>query len=644
VHPLVRALLENAQEPTWIVGAEGNLLLANGAFAQWLDALRLRVPAAGDSIEHLLQEPWPEVLHRTLSGRSVAMDAAFPMRDGLRSFSIVGTPVEENGELSHAVFAARIVTPLLRDAREDLFELSLTRLFIADERPLAIVLRAAVEYLCEANQWDCGVVWLLGENNSSALDPVAIYASSALPNAEDFADKLKGVRFGPGQGLPGRAWSRDDILWIGDIAEDSNVIRAYLAHRLGLHGAVAVPLRDGGRVIGVLELLTREVRPNDALHARSLTQAGAGLGRLIQRRRAEEERKHLLHVIERKGQEWTLTFDAIELPIFITGMDAQVRRMNRAARDLTERDYSDVIGRRLKAISAQEPWATLAACVEAVRDSGEICTAQAHDATQDRSWEIAANSYHPVDEPPRVILIIRETTGMVRLQNAVRRGEQLSALGELVAGVAHEVRNPIFGMQITLDALESSVPADPDTVDLLGALRRWLDRLNRLMESLLAYGRNWSVDLKPGLLAEVLDQALEGTRDVARHAGTEVRATIEPSRPVLMDATRLAHAFENLIINAIQHTDESRPLVELSAREEDGFVECTIRDHGAGFAPEDLPRVFEPFYTRRRGGTGLGLAIVQRIIDEHGGTVHAGNADGDGALMSVRLPVYQGNV
>jgi signal transduction histidine kinase len=644
VHPLVRALLENAQEPTWIVGAEGQLLLANGAFAQWLDELRLRVPAAGDNIEHLLQEPWPEVLHRTLSGRSVAMDAAFPMRDGLRSFSIVGTPVEEHGELTNAVFAARAVTPLLRDAREDLFELSLTRLFIADERPLAIVLRAALEYLCEANQWDCGVVWLLGENNSSALDPVAIYASSALPNAEDFADKLKGVRFGPGQGLPGRAWSRDDILWIGDIAEDSNVIRAYLAHRLGLHGAVAVPLRDGGRVIGVLELLTREVRPNDALQARSLIQAGAGLGRLIQRRRAEEERKHLLHVIERKGQEWTLTFDAIELPIFITGMDAQVRRMNRAARDLTERDYSDVIGRRLKAISAQEPWATLAACVEAVRDSGEICTAQAHDATQDRSWEIAANSYHPVDEPARVILIIRETTGMVRLQNAVRRGEQLSALGELVAGVAHEVRNPIFGMQITLDALESSVPPDPDTVDLLGALRRWLDRLNRLMESLLAYGRNWSVDLKPGLLAEVLDQALEGTRDVARHAGIEVRATIEPSRPVLMDATRLAHAFENLIINAIQHTDEVRPLVELSAREEDGFVECTVRDHGAGFAAEDLPRVFEPFYTRRRGGTGLGLAIVQRIIDEHGGTVHAGNADGDGALMSVRLPVYQGNV
>lgn len=644
MHPLIRALLENAQEPTWIVGADGNLLLANGAFAQWLDALRLRVPAAGDSLEGLLQDPWPEVLQRTLSGRSVAMDAAFPMRDGLRTFSIVGTPVEENGALSHAVFVARAVTPVLRDTREDLFELSLTRLFIADERPLAIVLHAALEYLCEANQWDCGVVWLLAENNSTALDPVAIYTSAALPNAGDFADKLKGVRFGPGQGLPGRAWSRDAILWIGDIAEDSNVIRAYLAHRLGLHGAVAVPLRDGGRVIGVLELLTREVRPNDALHARSLTQAGAGLGRLIQRRRAEEERKHLLHVIERKGLEWTLTFDAIELPIFITGMDAQVRRMNRAARDLTERDYSDVIGRRLKAISAQEPWTTLAACVEAVRDSGEICTAQAHDATQDRSWEIAANSYHPIDEPARVILIIRETTGMVRLQNAVRRGEQLSALGELVAGVAHEVRNPIFGMQITLDALESSVSPDPDTADLLGALRRWLDRLNRLMESLLAYGRNWSVDLKPGLLAEVLDQALEGTRDVARHAGIEVRATIDPSRPVLMDATRLAHAFENLIINAIQHTSESQPLVELSAREADGFVECTIRDHGAGFAPEDLPRVFEPFYTRRRGGTGLGLAIVQRIIDEHGGTVHAGNADGDGALMSVRLPVYQGVV
>jgi signal transduction histidine kinase len=297
----------------------------------------------------------------------------------------------------------------------------------------------------------------------------------------------------------------------------------------------------------------------------------------------------------------------------------------------------------VRALGRDEPWTTLAACVEAVRDSGETCVAQAHDPNSDRSWDITANSYHPNDEPPRVILIARETTSVVRLQDAVRRGEQLSALGELVAGVAHEVRNPIFGMQITLEALETTVPRTEDVTDLFAIMRRWLDRLNRLMESLLAYGRTWTIDLKPGSLADVLQQSLEGITPIMSSTHVDVRSNIDVSRPMLMDASRLVHAFENLLTNAIQHTDD-RGAIELTAFEADGFLECAIRDHGPGFAAADLPKVFEPFFTRRRGGTGLGLAIVQRIVDEHGGTLHAGNAATGGAIVTVRFPVYQATI
>src|SRR5262249_14019784 len=102
-------------------------------------------------------------------------------------------------------------------------------------------------------------------------------------------------------------------------------------------------------------------------------------------------------------------------------------------------------------------------------------------------------------------------------------------------------------------------------------------------------------------------------------------------------------AFQNLITNAIQHSQPGGRVI-IECKEDGGFVVCAVRDFGSGFADADLPRIFQPFYTKRRGGTGLGLSIVQRIVDEHGGTVLAENAPGGGAIITINLPVYPGSV
>jgi signal transduction histidine kinase len=348
----------------------------------------------------------------------------------------------------------------------------------------------------------------------------------------------------------------------------------------------------------------------------------------------------LLHLIERKSLEWTLTFDAIELPIFITSMDGVIRRLNRAGRELAGgQEYSDILGRRVSSLGNDEPWITIAQCVESVRDSEQPCNAQAYHAESDRSWDIAANWYrNPDDHAPRAIVALRETTTIVKLQESVRRGEQLAALGELVAGVAHEVRNPIFGMQLTLDALEALLPPDQDMSDLVVVLRRWLDRLNRLMESLLAYGRPWSFDLKEGDLAGVIAMALQAV-PTADAANVLLTTQVDPRLSMLMDASRLTQAFENLITNAVQHS-AAQQQVTITARIEGDMIDCTVLDEGPGFSSADLPHVFEPFFTRRRGGTGLGLSIVQRIVEEHGGTIRAANDEHGGALITVRFPVF----
>jgi signal transduction histidine kinase len=642
---LVAALLASTPDAMWVVSRAAELTHFNDAFARLCVKGGGRAPKGETPVRALAEQSpfhalWTELLPRALGGRPAGSDGRLVVDGVQRFYSIHGVPVVDGSEVVAAAFTARDVTDSAGHGRDDLFELSLTRLFVEGEKPLAETIADALEYVCESDEWDGAILWLLDEFGRE-LVPAAMHARPDVPQVDELRANLPRLRFGRGSGLPGRAWSEGDIISALDPGDESSISRLGLTEAMGLHGAVVVPIRDGPRTTGTLELFTRAVRPLSHARARALIRSGTGLGRLIERRRAEDERRRLQSLLERKGMEWTLTFDAIELPIFITSMDGVIRRVNRAARDLAGGDYSDVIGRRVATIDEVEPWITIAACVESVRDSEQPCNAQAFHPESDRSWDIAANWYrNPDDHAARAIVALRETTTLVQLQESVKRGEQLAALGELVAGVAHEVRNPIFGIELTVDALVSAIPDDPDIAEHLVTLRRWVDRLNRLMESLLAYGRTWSVDLEAGTVGAVLAHAIETVRPLADTAGVIIRPDADGGATILMDPSRLTHAFENLMTNAIQHSAAGQ-IVTVTIHSDGEQVECSFRDDGHGFSPADLPRVFQPFFTRRRGGTGLGLSIVQRIVDEHGGTVTAGNGDNGGAVVTVRFPIYK---
>ncbi len=609
---IVAALLDAIQDAVWVVGRDGRVTRANAQFQSlWAKAF------ADD-------EWWADLTARVLAGRSVTADARLVVSGAERTFSVSGTSA--GGE---AVFVARDVTNLARGDRDDLLALAVTRMFPPD-KPLPDALTEVLEFLCESDGWDCAAIWLI-EPGGRQLYTAALWSRPDL-DASKFHERMHELRFERGHGAPGRAWREGEVVWVADLFDETGFVRAETAAASGLHGLAAIPLTDSGRIIGVLEVFTRFVRPISDHRQRALAHAGTSLGRLIERHRLQD-------LIERKSVEWTTTFDGIELPIFITHTDGTILRVNRAARDLVGGTYAEVLGRSI-AVRDGEPWTTLSDLVAAVRDSRGGCTAQIEE--QERFWDVSA-SFSPVSGQERVILVMRETTDLVRLQESVRRGEQLAALGELVAGVAHEVRNPIFGMGLTVDALQAMLPQDRELAELAGVLRAWLDRLNRLMESLLEYGKTWTLDLRPGNVDEVLREVVEGSRQLAAQKSVAIDASIEPGLSILMDANRLSHAFENVISNAI-HFSNPGDRVAVTARTvpegDKEWIECSVRDGGPGFDPSDLPRVFQPFFTRRRGGTGLGLAIVQRVVDEHGGIIDAGNRPEGGASVSMRFVPY----
>ena len=637
MHPLAHALLHASGDPVWVVDRELVLTDFNAPFARLCERVVEVTPAAPMRFDDLLPDDearrwWRDVCERVLGGASVAAERR-PVIDGVkRYFMISGYPVVYENEIGQAVFSARDVTDVSRGEADDLLELAVTRIFTG-EKVLEQMLEDVLEFVCESDGWDCAVIWLV-EPEQSRLAPSVIW--SRPDSAFDrFRERVRELHFARGTGIPGKAWKRDEIYWVPDLLDETGFVRAEAAAAAGLHGAAAVPLHDAQRVVGVLETMTRAVRPLSEQRRRALARAGKTLGRLIVRRQLQQ-------IVEKKSYEWTQTFDAISLPVFITRMDGTITRVNRAARDLVGGTFKDVLGRNI-AVSGDEPWKTLADTVAAVRDSRTPCTAQI--AQNDRFWDVNAAWYASVaDGEDRVIIVMRDTTDLVRLSESVRRGEQLAALGELVGGVAHEVRNPIFGIGITIDAMQQILPNNPDFNELAEVLRGWLGRLNRLMENLLAYGKSWTLSLEEGSLDSVLHVVVDACRQIAAQSSVNVEADIEPDLVMLRDAHRLGHAFENLVINAIQHSS-MKQTVHVTARRErnDGrdSLTCSVRDHGPGFNPAELPRIFEPFFTKRRGGTGLGLSIVQRVVDEHGGTITAGNAANGGAIVTVRFPIFR---
>lgn len=229
-----------------------------------------------------------------------------------------------------------------------------------------------------------------------------------------------------------------------------------------------------------------------------------------------------------------------------------------------------------------------------------------------------------------------------RLQTSLRRSETMAAMGSLLAGVAHEVRNPLFGMSSTLDAFEARFGAQQEYQRYLHVLRGELSRLTELMRELLEYGRPSNLELSPGRIEEVIAAAVRACASLAGRLNVEIANHVQEGfPPVLMDQRRLLQVFQNLLENAIQHSPPGGTVIVEAGEirtDEKAWIACTIEDDGPGFRTEDLPRIFEPFFTRRRGGTGFGLSIVQRIVEEHRGSIAASNRPAGGAMMIVRLP------
>jgi signal transduction histidine kinase len=248
-----------------------------------------------------------------------------------------------------------------------------------------------------------------------------------------------------------------------------------------------------------------------------------------------------------------------------------------------------------------------------------------------------------------VIALFQDLSDVKALEERIRRGETLAAIGELSAGIAHEIRNCLNPIAGSVEVLQRELHVTGENARLLDLIVRESERLDNFIRELLDYARE-----RP-LKTERID-LVDLTREIAdvaqRHPSGGAHKTVSVEAPpnsvwVQVDFEQTKQVLLNLIINGLEAIEgEGSVTVRVVADETAGprgrarpdYAMVEVKDTGSGIRAEDLRQVFEPFFSTKLGGTGLGLAIANRIVERHGGTVEIESRVGVGTMLRLRLP------
>lgn len=236
------------------------------------------------------------------------------------------------------------------------------------------------------------------------------------------------------------------------------------------------------------------------------------------------------------------------------------------------------------------------------------------------------------------VVTLEDVSEIKALTEQLIRADRLAAMGELTAGVAHEVRNPLGVIRASVQLLEDA-QCDPNRIhEAAEVIKQEIDRLDKVIKALLDFGRPSKPTFVAVDIEDVLRDVVLFTNRFASQAEVRIAEDLAGGLPgVEADPDQLKQVFLNLVTNAVQVMGDEGGNITISTRLNGDFVEVVIGDSGPGIAPENISRVFDPFFSTRSDGTGLGLTMVHRIIDDHDGHIEVESGP-SGTVFRVSLP------
>jgi len=242
-----------------------------------------------------------------------------------------------------------------------------------------------------------------------------------------------------------------------------------------------------------------------------------------------------------------------------------------------------------------------------------------------------------------LLIILRDLTDTKKLEEQVRRADRLAVTGELAAGVAHEVRNPLTAITGYLQLLAVDFDYQDPRNEFTRIISKEIDRLNHLIDQLLYFSRPLPPQFLPVDLHKVIEETLLLINNPAVCKKVLINTDFAPGLPpVRIDSFQFKQVLINIILNGIQAIENSGTLtIQTSYDPLTSYVCIKIKDTGSGIPPENIPRLFDPFYTTKEKGTGLGLAVADKIMEVHRGYIEVESESGQGTCFSLYLPVQQ---
>ncbi|MGD8519875.1 MAG: ATP-binding protein [Desulfobacterales bacterium] len=241
------------------------------------------------------------------------------------------------------------------------------------------------------------------------------------------------------------------------------------------------------------------------------------------------------------------------------------------------------------------------------------------------------------------VIVLRDLSEIKQLEEKVRRSEKLAAIGELAAGVAHEIRNPLSSIRGFAQFLRHALRERPQDQQYAETMVSEVDRINNVVTDLLTFARPMEADFAPTDVAELVEHSVRLVEADAKSQELEIHMNIAELPEVKLDASQLTQALLNLLLNSLQAVEKGGHIeigAEFNAR--NSSLHLWIEDDGPGIAEHQIEKIFEPFFTTREKGTGLGLSIVHKIIENHNGEIRVESPPGEkncGSRFTIIIPL-----
>ena len=445
-----------------------------------------------------------------------------------------------------------------------------------------------------------------------------------------------------------KAFRSGETIFVKDIHtnERATPLDLKIAEAAKIDFFVIAPIKSRDHVIGILGADTKKSRRKiREIDVESLQILANDAARAIERSelygRLVAER-NLVKSIVNQMTSGIITLDESERVTWFNPYSENVFNIKR----------KDALGEHYGKVFARFPsWVEVIAHYLASRES-EQRTLEQHSIFQDDKEKVLevhfSTIYQEKQQQTISLLFIRDITQRKRMEDHIRRSDRLVSLGVLAAGIAHEMRNPLTGISLLMDDFHDHLHDRPQERELIQRSLQEIDRLENLINGLLDFAvpsRRVSLEVRP--FGDVLKSTLFLVKKLCKNQNISLSIHSDESLPLLhLDPEKLQQALLNLLLNAIQAMPDGGSLnleVKNVMPEESLLSKPTVRiavmDTGKGISPEDVPYIFDPFFSRNPSGCGLGLAIVHSIVQEHKGRISVSSQLGKGTTLWVDLPV-----